>query len=172
MNSPSNRHMNKLHPVTFRNEAHSEDRKSLHQILLSTGIFHPYELDVAMELLDDRLKKGAKSDYLFLFADAAGTPAGYACYGPITVTDRRFDLYWITVRKEMQGLGIGGLLLDRVEKHIAELGGTHVVVETSSRDVYKATREFYKKHDYIEAARIPRYYSDDDDKVVFMKALL
>jgi len=59
-----------------------------------------------------------------------------------------------------------------VEKHIAELGGTHVVVETSSRDVYKATREFYKKHDYIEAARISRYYSDDDDKVVFMKALL
>ncbi len=172
MESPSNRHINKLHPVTFRNEAHPEDRKSLHQILLSTGIFHPYELDVAMELLDDRLKKGAKSDYLFLFADVAGTLAGYACYGPITVTDRRFDLYWIAVGKEMQGLGIGGMLLGRVGKHIAELGGTYIVAETSSRDVYKATREFYRKHSYLEAARIPRYYSDNDDKVVFMKALL
>lgn len=172
MVSPSSKHTNNLPPVTFRNEALPEDRKSLQQILLSTGIFHPYEMDVAMELLDDRLKKGVKSDYLFVFADVAGTLAGYACYGPITVTDRRFDLYWIAVGKEMQGLGIGGMLLDRVEKHIAELGGTYVVVETSSRDVYKATREFYRKHCYLEAARIPQYYSDTDDKVVFMKALL
>lgn len=172
MNSPSNRHINKLHPVTFRNEARPGDREALHKLLLSTDIFHPYELDVAMELLDDRLQKGEKSDYLFLFADAAGKLAGYACYGPITVTDRRFDLYWIAVGKEMQGRGIGGMLLGRVEKHIAELGGTHLVVETSSRDVYKATREFYRKHDYLQAARIPKYYSDNDDKVVFMKALL
>lgn len=157
--------------VTLRADLRTQDREAIRRLLDSTGVFYPQELDVAVELVDDRLAKGENSDYHFLVAESCGEAVGYVCFGPIAVTDRRYDLYWIGVRKDRHGLGIGGRLLREAEKRICARDGKYLYIETSSRPVYEPTRRFYLGHGYREVARVPHFYGDDDDRVIFMKAL-
>jgi hypothetical protein len=44
-------------------------------------------------------------------------------------------------------------------------------VETSSTATFAATRTFYADLGYREAARVPDYWSDGDDLVLFTKDL-
>ncbi len=160
-----------MNEIAFRTEPRAQDRAQIRALLGSSGFFHPWEMDVAIELIDDRLAKGTASEYLFLFADAGDTIAGYACYGPVTMAQGRFELYWIAVDDARRGQGVGRLLLERAEAHMRELGGRYVYSETSSRELYRPTREFYLNQGYREVARVPLFYADDDDKVIFMKTL-
>ncbi len=148
-----------------------EDCAAVREILESNGNFYPYEIDVAIELIEDRLDRKEESDYSFVFLDLKGSLAGYTCYGPICMTDNRFDLYWIAVREEMRGKGLGGILLSETEKKIRELDGNYFYIETSGKDDYARTRSFYVKSRYLEVARIPHFYKDNDDKLIFMKKL-
>lgn len=155
----------------LRTCAAPEDREAVGAILRSTAIFYDREIAVADELLLDRLDKGEGSDYSFVFADGIHGLEGFLCYGPIAVTDRRFDLYWLAVHRSRQGKGTGGLLLKEAEAAIAVSGGAAIFVETSSRPVYEPARRFYEHHGYREAARVAGYYADGDHKVIFTKRL-
>jgi D-alanine-D-alanine ligase len=160
-----------MNEIAFRAEPLENDRAEIRSLLRSSGFFHPREIDVAIELIDDRLVKGTASEYLFLFAESGDRIAGYVCYGPITMTEGRFELYWIAVDASRRGKGIGKLLLGRAEAHMRELGCKYVYSETSSRDIYRSTREFYRKQGFREVARVPLFYADADDKVILMKTL-
>ena len=101
---------------TFRYEVRPDDRETVRRLVESTGVFSPVEVDVAVELVDDRLKRGPQSDYHFVFAELDGRTVGYTCYGPIALTAASFDLYWIAVDKSMHGRKIGRLLLEKTEE--------------------------------------------------------
>jgi ribosomal protein S18 acetylase RimI-like enzyme len=155
--------------IVFRGEPAAEDVSGVRLILETTGVFYPHEIDVAVELVEDRLDRGVESEYYFVFAQIDDDTVGYVCHGPITMTEGRYDLYWIAVRKDAQGMGLGGELLRRAELDILKRGGKIIYVETSSRDVYLPTRKFYLSHGYVKVARVPRFYGDDDDKIIYMK---
>jgi ribosomal protein S18 acetylase RimI-like enzyme len=155
--------------ISLRNFVTYRDLNEIRRQLEDDGFFKPSEIEVALELVEDSIAKGTNSDYNFILAEYEGKIAGYVCYGPILVTDRRFDLYWISVRKEFRGRNIGSLLLLNAEKNIMNLGGTAVFIETSSLESYQQTRRFYSRHGYHEVARIPDYYADKDARVVYMK---
>jgi len=155
----------------FRWEPLPEDCVSVREILTSNGIFYPYEIDVAIELIEDWLECGIESGYHFIFAESDGETVGYICYGPIYMTDNRFDLYWIAVREDLRGKGLGHLLLEETEKKVLDMKGNYLFIETSGKDEYAKTRAFYKKNRYTEVARIPHFYKDNDDKIIFMKKL-
>jgi ribosomal protein S18 acetylase RimI-like enzyme len=109
-------------------------------------------------------------DYVFL---GAFTPedelVGYACYGPTPSTDRTWDLYWIAVDPAVQGTGSGTLLLNEVERRLEAENARMLVVETSSRSDYAATRRFYEKRGYDEAARLNNFYAPADDRIIYTK---
>ena len=113
---------------------------------------------------------GPSSDYFFV---GAFTPddqlIGYACYGPTPGTDRTFDLYWIAVDRAAQGSGGGTVLLEEVERRLRTLDARLLVIETSSRSEYTATRGFYLRRGYDEAARVGQFYAPDDDRIIFTK---
>ncbi|MCA9149731.1 MAG: GNAT family N-acetyltransferase [Planctomycetales bacterium] len=141
-------------------------------ILAETGFFRTDEVDVAVELLDERLTKGADSGYEFLFAEERGTVIGYACYGLIACTLGSFDLYWIAVTPHAQGQGVGQLLLSNVESEVERRQGRHIYIETSGREQYASTRAFYAKCGYEIVATIPSFYDEGDDKVIWRKVML
>lgn len=172
MGKISTKYQGAMRGYTFRDTPRKEDRDHVRSLLESTGIFYPREIGVAVELIEDGLRKGTASDYAFIFIDSGNETVGYICYGPITMTDGRFDIYWIVVQKKLQRTGMGYLLLHEAEKRIIEHGGRYLFIETSSRDAYKPTREFYRKNGCREVARIPSYYADGDDKIVFGKHLV
>lgn len=140
-------------------------------VIGNISLIPPSEIKVAIELIEDGLQKGSSSEYQFIFADVEGETVGYISYGRIPMTENRFDIYWIVVKKDMHCRSIGSLLLCEAELHIAELGGMYLFIETSSRSDYKPARDFYRKNGYLEVAHIPDYYSKGDNKVIFMKAL-
>jgi ribosomal protein S18 acetylase RimI-like enzyme len=70
-----------------------------------------------------------------------------------------------------QGHGVGTELLTAVEQQLAQEHGRLLVVETSSRADYAATRAFYERRGYARAATIPGYYAPGDDLVIYLKDL-
>jgi len=157
--------------LTLRYEARPEDREIVRQLVASTGVFSSVEIDVAVELVDERLKRGDASEYFFVFADEDGRTVGYTCYGPIALTAASYDLYWIAVDKAMQGRKFGRLLLERTEELIRERGGRQVYIETSNRSDYAPTRGFYLRCGYDQEALLKDFYAANDDKVIYSKRI-
>jgi ribosomal protein S18 acetylase RimI-like enzyme len=133
--------------------------------------FTPEEVAIALELIDAGLRTPPSEDYRFLVAEGAGEVLGYACYGPVPLTEGVFDLYWIAVSPRAQGQGIGKRLMGEVEATLAGEGQRMVLVETAGKKAYTATRAFYERIGYREVARIPDFYRVGDDKVIYGKTL-
>jgi GNAT superfamily N-acetyltransferase len=157
--------------LTFRSEVRPDDRETVRHLVASTGVFSPVEIDVAVELVDDRLEQGPQSDYHFIFAEHDGRTVGYTCYGQIALTAASFDLYWIAVDKTFHGRKIGRLLLEKSEELVRQAGGRQVYIETSNRHHYAPTRGFYLRCGYQQAALLTDFYAPGDDKVIYAKAL-
>jgi acetoin utilization deacetylase AcuC-like enzyme/GNAT superfamily N-acetyltransferase len=157
--------------LTFRAETHPDDAAKVRAIVRSTGFFNDREVEVAVELITERLEKGRESGYHFLFAERGEEMVGYACFGPIAGTRESFDLYWIVVDHRHRGLGCGRRLMEQSEARIAAMGGRRVYIETSSTDLYKPTRKFYQKCGYRVDARVKDFYRADDDKIIYVRVL-
>jgi D-alanine-D-alanine ligase len=157
--------------LSYRTEVRPEDRQAVRDILGSTGFFYAEEIEVAVELVDERLRRGEASGYLFEFAELGGEVAGYTCYGPIACTRASYDLYWIGVRQDQRRAGLGRRLLSRAEGQIRRRGGQRVYVETSSRTQYEPTRRFYLACGYRQEAQLEDFYAPGDGKVIFLKVL-
>jgi ribosomal protein S18 acetylase RimI-like enzyme len=158
-------------PIDFRLEAQEADRRRVREIVASTGVFSQVEIEVAVELLDERLVQGPKSGYHFVFAARGRRTLGYTCYGPIPLTATSYDLYWIAVDKAFQGQKIGQLLLAKSEELIRAAGGRQVYIETSNRAQYIPTRKFYLRNGYRQEALLKDFYAPGDDKVIYVKRL-
>jgi GNAT superfamily N-acetyltransferase len=158
-------------PPALRYEAAPPDSLAVRRIVESTGFFRPDEVDVAVELVVERLAKGDASGYHFIFADRGGRTIGYACYGPIACTVGSYDLFWIAVEQAEQGHGLGRQLLAEAERLIHDRGGRRIYIETSGRPQYLPTRRFYERCGYHTAAVLPEFYDAGDDKVILCKQL-
>ncbi|MCU0598023.1 MAG: GNAT family N-acetyltransferase [Desulfobacterales bacterium] len=157
--------------MIFRYEIFSQDPENIRRLAESTGFFYPYEVDIAVELAEDRLSHGAESGYHFIMAEQDDRLAGYACFGPIPCTVASYDLYWIAVDPDFQGKGLGRDLMNQAEQRIAAAGGTRVYVDTSERPQYDPTRAFYEKCGYRLEAVLKDFYASGDGKAIYCKPL-
>jgi ribosomal protein S18 acetylase RimI-like enzyme len=152
-----------------------QDRSPIEAMVISSGKFNDGEIATAMELVDEALQSGDASGYFFAVLETGSTNntkvRGYACYGPVPLTEAAYDLYWIVVDPASQGSGFGQRLLKYVEQDVLRLGGRMVLIETSSQESYGATVRFYERSGYDLAARIRNFYKVGDDKLVFQKEL-
>jgi ribosomal protein S18 acetylase RimI-like enzyme len=158
-------------------------RSRLEEIVRATGVFSIEELTVAVQLFDSALgsrpsafgegwsadSREPRADYEFIGAFDGDQLIGYVCFGSTPSTDRTYDLYWIAVHPEAQGVGAGAALMSAVERQLWERRARLVVIETSSREDYAPTRRFYHKRGYQETARLRDFYAPGDDRVVLTK---
>ena len=159
-----------LKKIGYRRDVRASDRDAVRGIVQSTGFFTPEEVDIAVELVDETLARGARSGYHFLFAEQGGAILGYACFGPIAGTAGSYDLYWIATHQRYQRLGIGRLILDRSEALMVKEGCRRIYIDTSSRSLYAPTRSFYESCGYSKAAFLSDFYAPGDDKIIYCKA--
>ncbi len=156
--------------LTFRREVAAGDLVSIREIVQAAGVFSAAEVELAVELVAERLAKGLASGYRFILAESEGRVAGYTCFGPIPCTLNSYDLYWIAVLPGFRWHGLGRRLLEETEREIMELGGTRIYVETSSRPDYTPAREFYRHRGYSVVAQLTDFYSPGDNNVIYMKS--
>jgi ribosomal protein S18 acetylase RimI-like enzyme len=147
------------------------DGAAVRRLVAATGMFSAEEIEIAGELVEETLVRGAKSGYEFVIATEAGQLVGYACFGRIPGTQSSFDLYWIAVEPGQQGRGLGQQLLARSEARAREQGGGRIYVDTSGRAQYEPTRRFYRGAGYEIAAELADFYAPGDSKVIFVKSL-
>jgi ribosomal protein S18 acetylase RimI-like enzyme len=152
-----------------------EHRARLAELLVGTRAFNGDEVDVALALFDLGHAASADADvppdYEFVGAFEEGRLMGYACFGATPATDGTYDLYWIAVDRSAQGRGIGRALVRDVEETLIARGGRLLVIETSSRPDYEATRQFYTRRGYAEAARVRDFYAPADDRILLTTRL-
>lgn len=158
--------------MKFRNELRKSDVTAIREILRSAGFFYEHEIDVAVELAEENMKKGEEaSGYIFLIAEDNRGPVAFACYGKTPCTADSFDLYWIAVHQVLRRQGWGKKIMQMVSDAISGLGGKKLWIETSSRPLYEATRMFYLKNGCELIAELPDFYGEGDNKCIFMKRL-
>lgn len=156
--------------LVFRRDVSEEDSRLVRELCESTRFFHAYEVDVAVELVVERLSKGTASGYEFVFATLDGETVGYACFGPIACTKSSYDLYWLVVGDRWRGRGYGRALLYESERLMRSLGATRLYAETSSREQYKPTRAFYERCGFRVDALLEDFYDAGDGKVIYVKS--
>ncbi len=157
--------------ITFRYEPILADTRAVRDIVAASGFFNEAEVEIAVELVDERLASGARSGYHFVFAERDGAVTGYTCYGAIDGTAGSYDLYWIAVDPAGRGGGLGRRLMHETERLIRAAGGLRVYAETSGRDQYAPTRRFYERVGFTRETQLRDFYAPGDDKVFYVKAL-
>jgi ribosomal protein S18 acetylase RimI-like enzyme len=158
-------------PLTLR-ALGAGDRSRVRDIVVATGSFRDDEVDVALEVFDATYASATPDDYEFVGVDNhGGSLVGYACFGPTPCTDRTYDLYWIAVHPDAQGAGAGSRLLADVEHRLVARNARMLVIETSSRQDYTATRGFYLARGYDEVAQVRDFYAPGDHRVIYSKRL-
>ena len=147
------------------------ERASILEAAALTDLFSPEEVEAVAELLDDYLKNGEPSPYRFLSCQLDGELVAFACYGHRAGTVGTFDLYWICAHPRHRRTGTGRRLMAEVEANVLARGGYLVVLETSDKEAYRPTRDFYEAIGYGRALHIPNFYEPGDGLVVYTKYL-
>lgn len=157
--------------LDWRSAVMAEDVGRVRSLVASTGYFNAAEVEIAAELVTERLTKGIRSGYHFVLAERGARLVAYACYGPIDGTRNSFDLYWIAVSPEEQGKGLGAQVYRRASAAMRKAGAMRVYADTSSSDRYASTRHFYQRMGFTEHARLPDFYAPGDGKVIYVDEL-
>jgi len=149
-----------------------EDRKSVEDILRSTGYFYEFEIQTALEIADETISIGVdRSGYHWMkIIDEDGLIA-FANYGKNAFSTHSWDLYWIAVHQNSRNKKLGSVLLKAIEDDIREMGGKILWIETSGRPLYKSTESFYMKNGYQLQASLTDFYGPGDPKQIYSKVL-
>ena len=150
-----------LRPVTRR------DGPAVVDLAVAAGMFTRDEA----AFLAEALAPAEGATCLVEDADDEGGLASVVLYRPEEAADRTFDLTMIAVRPDLQGKGRGAALMRHVEQDLRDQAQRLLVVRTSGTARYDRTRGFYQGLGYIEHVRVPDYWTDGDDLVLFTKRL-
>ena len=163
----------KIDPATisWRDFVTSADEEAIRSLVAATGFFTTEEIDIAAELVRERVSRGPSSGYEFIVAEIEERIAGYACFGQVAGSDVAHDLYWIASAPQWRGRGLGPMVLRRVEAAVAALGGRQIYADTSSSAKYADTRRFYLSQGFRQQALLPDFYRRGDGKIIFEKRI-
>ena len=148
-----------------------EDRYEITNILHRSETFSEREIEIALELFDIHFEDPEEDYEFYVSIDERNRVLGYVCISPTPLTEGAWDIYWLVIRPDAQGQGVGRELVDFLENRIRSAQGRLVVAETSSTEAYSNARRFYLKHGYRELANIHDYYSTDDHLIIYGKYL-
>lgn len=99
------------------------------------------------------------------------TPIAIGYCIPEKLTVGTYNLLTLGVKKEFQGRGIAGEMMQYIEQLLKQKEGRILIVETSSHPAQQAANHFYAKMDYTREAVIRDFWSEGEDKIVFWKKL-
>ena len=157
--------------LKFRTTPEKRDIESIRDIVESTKFFYNHEIEIAVELITERLNLGEQTGYYFVFAELDGLTVAYSCFGPIEMSKTSFDLYWIATHNDHRGKGIGKKLLEATFSAAREMGCKIIIAETSGLPHYAPTRAFYDSTGFLLEARLKDFYAMGDDKVFYTKRI-
>jgi ribosomal protein S18 acetylase RimI-like enzyme len=143
------------------------DIPALKILVDETGLF-PGEM--LADMVSGFLSNGEDQD-IWLTCEVGGEAIGFCYAAPEQLADGTWNMLAIAVHPSKQGGGHGGAIVRRLESMLHERGHRVLIADTSGKDEFARTREFYRKSGYSEEARIRHFWAEGDDKVVFWKLI-
>lgn len=144
------------------------DLEQIKQLLSDRGNFLATEIEVAMELCEEAALHPFQ-EYYGYSAKVGEVVAGFIVFGPIPMTDRCWDLYWIGVAPAFARLGVGRMLVAAMERVVTDLKGRQVHIDTSSLPSYTPAHRFYEKIGFTRVACLHDFYRQGADKLIYVK---
>lgn len=145
-----------------------DDRPEVMKLAEASGLFKPNELEAVGEVLDACLTGENGPDQHWIAFDQ-GELLAVAYYAPEQMSDRVWNLFFIAVRPDQKGKGLGKQIIQYVEESLAGRGERLLIVETSGLASFEDTRAFYRSCGFEQAGSIRDYYGPGDAKVIFIK---
>ena len=145
------------------------DTEIIEGILKKIPLFKKEDIKVAMELVNITASNPTQTDYNIFIYENDGTVLGYHCTGKRPLTDAVYDLYWIVTDPDHGKKGIGKSLLEHAEDFVTQNNGRWMLIETSSKESYNATRNFYMRNNYTIISQINDFYSKGESLLIFGK---
>ncbi len=145
------------------------DVQSVELILKKIPAFSESEVSVGMELVNISASDIEQDDYNVFVYEEDRKIYGYHCTGRRPLTDAVYDLYWIAVDPDSKIKGIGRKLLQHAENFVLEKQGRWLLAETSSKESYEKTRNFYLRNNFSVIAQINDFYAVGDSLIIFGK---
>jgi aminoglycoside 6'-N-acetyltransferase I len=146
-----------------------DDVKNIETILKDIDNFNDAEVSIAMELVNAAAADAEQKDYNVFVYEEEGNVIGYHCTGRRSLTDAVYDLYWIVTDPSHKNKGVGKTLLAHAEQFVTQLKGRWLLIETSSKESYEGTRNFYLRNNYSIISEINDFYSLGERLIVFGK---
>ena len=144
------------------------DTEEIKKILNKIPLFSETEVKVGMELVYIAASDIEQTDYNVFVYEEEKKIYGYYCTGRRPLTDAVYDLYWIAVDPELKK-GIGRKLLQHAENFVLEKQGRWLLAETSSKQSYEKTRNFYLRNNFSVIAQVNDFYAVGDALIIFGK---
>ncbi len=153
-------------PMKIR-QTNQDDIAAMQEVLDRTELF-PSEMlpDMVGEFLSDD-----ESSDIWLTCEANGKAVGFCYAVPEELAEGAWNMLAVAVLPTEQGNGFGGAITKHLEVELKKRGQRILIADTSGKDEFAQTREFYRKNGYSEEARIRDFWAAGDDKVVFWKSL-
>lgn len=141
------------------------------EIARGTGAFRDQEIKALEEVIDDYFDQFRELGHVCEVACLDGETVGFLYFAPNPMSEGAWQLWWIILRDDLRGKGLGARLLHRAEQQTRENQGRLMFIETSSQEKYGGTLKFYFKHGYEKEAQLRDFYHEGDDMVIFRKKL-
>jgi GNAT superfamily N-acetyltransferase len=158
--------------ITISKGITKDDRKTIEEILRSSGYFYEFEISTALEIADETIKKGSdKSGYYWMNVTDNGKIVAFSNYGRNAFSTHSWELYWIAVDHGSRNKKLGSVLLKAIEEDVRDHGGKILWIETSGRPLYASTEGFYRRNGYTLQASLKDFYGPGDPKQIYSKVL-
>lgn len=146
-----------------------DDVIKIESILMNIDNFNDAEVRIAMELVNAAAADAEQTEYNVFVYEEEGNVIGYHCTGKRPLTDAVYDLYWIVTDPSHKNKGVGKTLLAHAEQFVTQLKGRWLLIETSSKESYEGTRNFYLRNNYSIISEINDFYTLGERLIVFGK---
>ena len=150
-----------------------EETQDLIDLADATGIFKPKEAQALLGAALDAFHSGnlGENHKIIVIDNSESTPIGWTYFAPSQYAAGVWDVWWVGTHPKLHGQGFGKKLLEAVESEIRSQNGRVIIIETSSLPPLAKARKFYPLLNYLECGRIPNFYGDGDDKIIFAKSI-
>ncbi len=149
------------------------ERADLLSIAVATGLFSADDAEALLGGALDQLFAGTLPDGHTVLCCRVdnGPPIGWTYVAPDQHAQGVWNVWWIGVAPSAHGAGAGRALLEAAEAWAVRHAGRVMVIETSAREHLARARGFYSRAGYAVCGRVPNFYGEDDDKVIFARQL-
>ncbi|MCX7938869.1 MAG: GNAT family N-acetyltransferase, partial [Thermoflexales bacterium] len=140
-------------------------------VLLGSGLFGVADATCVDEMFAETWEHPRPDGYRWLVAEQGQAVVGFACYGPESLTQDTWDLFWICVLPSARRRGVGRALLGAAMEDARANNARLMVIYTSSTSPYAPARQLYTALGFTHVATVPDYYCDGDDLNIYWKRL-